>query len=104
MCIVHRPQTTPRKKVDLFQTHEQDETIFAQEVQGDEEEEEEQKVTTNLPEEEYDTDSDSEHEHWKMIMMRLSHSRRQLPLLHTTSELKQSKASKSLPKKILLFK
>ena len=57
------PSDYPKEKVDLFQTHEQDETIFAQDDQGDEEEqeEEEQEVTTNLQEEEYDTDSEREH-------------------------------------------
>ena len=59
------PSDYPKNKVYLFQTNEQEETISAQEVQGEEEEQEaEKEVSTNRQEEvedEYDTDSENEH-------------------------------------------
>ena len=60
------PLEYPKKKVFLFQTNEQEETISAQEVQGEEKEQEEEdkEVSTNPQEEvedEYDTDSENEH-------------------------------------------
>jgi len=59
------PSDYPKKKVYLFQTNEQEETISVQEVQGEEEEQEaDEEVSTNRQEEvedEYDTDSENEH-------------------------------------------
>ena len=60
------PLEYPKEKVFLFQTNEQEETISAQEVQGEEKEQEEEdkEVSTNPQEEvedEYDTDSENEH-------------------------------------------
>ena len=60
------PLDYPKEKVYLFQTNEQEETISAQEVQGEEEEQEEadKEVSTNPQEEvkdEYDTDRENEH-------------------------------------------
>ena len=60
------PLDYPKEKVYLFQTNEQEETISAQEVQGEEEEQEEadKEVSTNPQEEvedDYDTDRENEH-------------------------------------------
>ena len=60
------PLDYPKEKVYLFQTNGQEETISAQEVQGEEEEQEEadKEVSTNPQEEvedDYDTDRENEH-------------------------------------------
>ena len=58
------PLDSPKEKVYLFQAKDQEETISAQEVQGEEKEQEDKEVSTNPQEEvedEYDTDSENEH-------------------------------------------
>ena len=59
------PLDYPKEKIYLFQTNQQEKTILAQEVQGEEKEqqEEDKAVSTNPQEEveaEYDTDSEIE--------------------------------------------
>ena len=59
------PLGYPKEKVYLFQTNQQEKTILAQEVQGEQKkrQEEDKEVSTNLQVEvkdEYDTDSENE--------------------------------------------
>ena len=58
------PLASPKEKVYLFPTKDQEETISAQEVQGEEKEQEGKEVSTKPQQEvedEYDTDSENEH-------------------------------------------